>query len=273
MVFAQFSASFQELEAFGENTAFLYPSLDSAKPAAEKAQDSQAGCRIWMEGQEEGASVFAVKASGVKAINWHYLEYAFPDSLQRIDVGLLKWAVYISIGMFFLGVSLLFFRRYKICGASARERRPSKRPVFFMACLWVFYVKSFVLQEAEGFPVWLLPGKWSDMEGWQALWEGFRGQMQAVISYQDSPAIRPYYSGAVQSLLWLGSSFFIFSQFFRISSKAKDPLPAHGVLALLAFLPYIRFAGRDLRMLLYFFPCFIACFHWQAAVSGRRAKR
>ncbi len=88
--------------------------------------------------------------------------------------------------------------------------------------------------------------------------------LQLLVFYQDSSAILPYYTGVVQSIFWLAVSFFFFALFAHASGKVERLLPAHFALALLAFLPYIQLAEWGLKMMLYFFPCLIACLKLRA---------
>lgn len=224
----------------------------------------------------------AVLASGVKPLNWHKLDLSLAGSIQRIDVSLLKSVAAAAVCVFFLGIFLIFLISAHKCNLPSRHicperKRPPKWPLPVIAILWAFYAKNFILQAVgtlplqlppgrcfilpKNFPLWLLPGKWSDFSGWQSLWDHFKTQMQAIIFYQDSPIISPYYQGFRQSLAWLGVSFLFLSLFLALSRKAKEALSIHCILAFLAVVLYLRLAEQDLKPLLYFFPCFIASFH------------
>ncbi len=236
----------------------------------------QTGCQIWVKSQElqretgkesvrfwaEGPETVpeagqdlaaAVLVSGVKSLNWHKLNMSLAGSVQRIDTSLLKYVAAAAVCVFFLGIFLFFL--ISAHSLPGRHIRPS-----IIAVLWAFYAQNFFLQAVGSFPLWLLPGRWSDIAGWQSLWDHLKCQVQSIIFYQETPIISPYYQGFLQGLAWLSVSFLFLSLFFALSRKTKRALLIHGILALLAILFYIRHAEQALKPLLYFFPCFIASF-------------
>ncbi len=234
----------------------------------------QPGYYVWLEKEElsqnikfqkESAPLLAIMVSGLKPLNYQNAEYAFSDSGQRIDIILLKWVNYAGIDVFFLMVFIY------LCYGSGR-RGIGQWQILFSGFLWILYLKQFAFQDTEKFPFWLLPGKWSDMKGWQALLSALKGQIQYLIHFQESPFIQGYYNGICKSLICLGSSFFFFHFFFQYSYRQEAPKLAHLTMAALSVFVSIYNAGRDLKMLLYFFPVFMACFYNSAEEISKSAK-
>lgn len=190
---------------------------------------------------------------GIEALGYHEIENLFLDSDFIIDVNLLKWIVYIIIFFCFFCIMAFCFCQNKKWG--------SKKWFYFVVMfIWFLYVRIFIFASIEDFPVWSLPGKWSDLEGWGKLGEEVLKQISYVIHFKDYPIICEYYEGVIKSIFYLFLSLILVYLFFKSSLCLKYFWAVHIVIAIIAFVVYVYCSDKDMKMLIYFVPCFIGSF-------------
>lgn len=125
---------------------------------------------------------------GMKTLDYRKTEHLFQNSDVRIDVTLLKWLVYLMASFLFLAILTLFLMHFKkFCG--------TRWTYFFCLPLLLCYLKLEIFTDTTRFPVWILPGKWSDLEGFQALWENLLAQLSVISRFRDYPILCRYYQG------------------------------------------------------------------------------
>ena len=126
--------------------------------------------------------------------------------------------------------------------------------------IWFLYVRIFIFASIEDFPVWSLPGKWSDLEGWGKLGEEVLKQISYIIHFKDYPIIYTYYQGVINSIFYLFLSLILVYLFFKSSLRLKYFWAVHIVITIIAFIVYVYCSDKDMKMLIYFVPCFIGSF-------------
>ena len=215
---------------------------------------------------------------GIEALSYHEIENLFMDSDFIIDVNLLKWIVYIIIFFcFFCIMGFCFCQNKKwdskpsSCSACrpagrmaihAMEARGFHSKWFYVVVMliWFLYVRIFIFASIEDFPVWSLPGKWSDLEGWGKLGEEVLKQISYIIHFKDYPIIYTYYQGVIKSIFYLFLSLILVYLFFKSSLRLKYFWAVHIVITIIAFIVYVYCSDKDMKMLIYFVPCFIGSF-------------
>lgn len=150
---------------------------------------------------------------GMKTLDYRKTEHLFQNSDVRIDIILLKWLVYLIVFLFSLGILALFFAySQKICKA--------RWTCFFCLSLFLCYMKLGIFADTARFPVWALPGKWSDLEGFGALWENLLAQLSAISHFRDYPILCRYYQGLA------GCPFYLVLCFLSFWAFLKNALPS-----------------------------------------------
>ena len=173
-------ACYQKLAQCGIDLLYIYPDAELAKEAAEEAGNyafsrevcSQKGAvaenRYADWGNGKGADGLqhrkaAVAVRGITAFNYRDAQRIFSGSELELDVNLLKWAVC-------LVVMALWFSLLAVCFYFYKKRQASTWAYLLTIIACTLYLEAFIVPGTGKVPVWLLPGKWSDMEGWRELW-------------------------------------------------------------------------------------------------------
>lgn len=206
-------------------------------------------------------SLIMVKGTG--ALGYHETENLFLDSDVIINVNLLKWIVY---GIIFF----CFFCIVIFCLSQNTKWSNKKWFRFVVLLIWFLYIRIFIFVNIEDFPVWSLPGTWSDMEGWRKLAEEVLKQISCVIHFKDYPIIYKYYEGIIKSIFYLLLTLILVYLFFKSSLRLRHFWSIHIAMTIIAFGVSIDCFDQNLKALLYFFPCFIGSFRvvWEDVVSG-----
>lgn len=200
---------------------------------------------------ESKTSMAMVK--GIEALGYQETESLFLDSDFIMDINLLKWIVYGIIFFCFLCITVFCLFQNKKWG--------NKKWVYFVVMLiWLLYVRIFIFANIEDFPVWSLPGKWSDIEGWGKLGEDVLKQISYVIHFKDYPIICKYYEGLIKSILYLLLSLIMVYLFFKSSLCLRHFWAVHMAVVIIAFGVYIYCSNKDIKALIYFLPCFMGSF-------------
>lgn len=190
---------------------------------------------------------------GIEALGYHETETLFLDSDFIIDVNLLKWIVYIII--FFCFFCIMVF-----CFCQNKKRGYKKWFYLVVMLIWFLYVRIFIFASIGDFPVWSLPGKWSDINGWGKLGEEILKQISYVIHYKDYPVICRYYEGIIKSIFYLLLSLILVYLFFKSSLRLRHFFAVHIAITIIAFGVYIYCCDKGIKALIYFLPCFIGSF-------------
>lgn len=217
--FMRFMEAWRELKNLEENVLYFYSQGISAEELKEKSSRCQIVCDIRslnenIRGNEkefpEGISVVAVR--GMEAFHYQEAERLFWDSDRKLDVDLLKWFIYGLAGSFFFWMLALF------CCHIRKSGGPGWLLViaFFT---WLFFMKIVVFTDIGNFPVWHLPEKWSDMDGWHDLWEQALNQISYIIQWKDNALLSGYYEGVVQSMYHLRWVFVLSLVWYLMNDK------------------------------------------------------
>ena len=205
-----------------------------------------------------GSKLSAAMVKGTKALSYHEIEKLFSDSDFKIDVNLLKWIVYTIVFFFFFCIMLLCCCQNKIWG--------SKKCFYFVTILiWYLYIKIFIFTNIEEFPVWSLPSKWSDLEGWGNLGEEVLKQISYVVHFKDYPIVCRYYQGLIKSILYLLLSLVLVYLFLKSSLRIRHFWAVHTAMAIIAFAVYVSCSDKDMKMMIYFLPCIAGSLIWKEA--------
>ncbi|MCI9173322.1 MAG: hypothetical protein HFH49_00055 [Lachnospiraceae bacterium] len=175
-----------------ENFAFLYQEPVSAEEIEEECRRQQVLCKIPEEGgetEEPGAKpekFQAVLVYGMEALDAQRIKTIFSGSDEKIDVNLLKWLAASAACVCFLGLLLSVFCCY--------EKQGCAKWVYGVTVLvWAFCIKCCIFEGLPEFPVWSLPGRWSDFEGWGAFAGEMGEQISCIIRFWDDTAVLRYY--------------------------------------------------------------------------------
>lgn len=175
-----FYACYQKLAQYETDLIYIYSDEELAKEAAEEAGNYTFGCEVCSrkgavgenrfadEGNGKGAGGLqqgkaAVAVWGITAFNYRDAQRIFSGSELELDVNLIRWAAC-------LGIIVFFFVLLAACLYHYRKRQAGTWAYLLTIAAWTFYLGTFIIPDAGKIPVWLLPGKWSDMEGWRELW-------------------------------------------------------------------------------------------------------
>lgn len=151
----------------------------------------------------------AVMVSGMNPFNYQKVENLFFGYETKVDIRLLKWI------FCFFGV--LFFAGTAIHILIIKKKHRIVKGVWFLVLLLGFcYSQVFEFLQIEAFPLWALPGKWSDFNGWKSLWESIGQQIAYIIRFQDYPIIDKYYHGIIKGIFHLFLSFSFLQIFLAI---------------------------------------------------------
>lgn len=183
---------FKQLKMMPENFAFLYQEPISAEAIEEECRRQRVLCKIPETGREmeepgmKQEKFQAVLVYGMEALDAQRVETIFSDSDEKIDVNLLKWLSASAACACFLGLLLSVFCCY--------EKRGCAKWVYGVTVLvWVFCIKCCILEGLPEFPVWSLPGSWSDFEGWGEFAKETGEQISCMIRFWDDTAVLKYW--------------------------------------------------------------------------------
>jgi hypothetical protein len=189
--FTGFCVYFKQLKMLPEYFAFLYQKPVSEEKLTEECRRQQIPCEIQESDigaedvQRESEKFQAVLVGGIEAMDYGRVESLFSDSDVRIDVSLLKWMTAILVlGCFALLLLLVFY---------CYEKWGCKKWVYGVTFLfWAMYVKYAVFDGMPEFPLWSLPGRWSDFEGWGEFWQEVENQLCCIIRFWDHSVVSGY---------------------------------------------------------------------------------
>lgn len=212
-----FILNYKELSGMDENFIYIYTDSELPEEIVEECHKYQMDCEIWSisddrlkNGKENRISIAMVK--GVEALGYREAENLFLGSDFMIDVNLLKWVVYSIIFFCFFCVMVICFCQNKKFG--------DKKCFYFVVMpVWFLYVRGFLFAGKGSFPVWALPEKWSDMEGWGILREEVLEQLSYVIYFRDCPIVCKCYEGIIKSIIYLLLSLLSAYLFFKLSAN------------------------------------------------------
>ena len=158
------------------------------------------------------------------ALNDQRIQHFFQTSDVKIDVKLLKWLVALITFFFFLCILALFFLRLK-------QSRAARWTYFFCLAPWLCYLKLELFTDAAKFPFWILPGKWSDLEGFRTLWENLLTQLSTISRFRNYPILCKYYQGLS------GCSFFLLLCFLSLWVFLQNTLSLFFCFLIFSFSP------------------------------------
>lgn len=115
-------------------------------------------------------------------------EHLFQNRDDKIDVDIMKWLVQLLLWMFMVWILLLLLHRVRKQG----ENNPLYKIVIIV--LWIVFMKLFACQTYD-FPIRVLPGTWSDFQGWRECTSSVIRQFSNIIRYKDILVIQSYYQG------------------------------------------------------------------------------
>lgn len=161
------------------------------------------------QGTETSLAISLVQ--GKDSLSFRKTEYLFAGCDAAIDMSLLKWAAC-------LAVSLCPFGFLALLPAQAKKAR--------IPCLliWICYLKLEVFSSAGPFPIWALPGKWSDLEGWGSLWDSIAMQVSALFQFRDYPILHGYFQNLSGCLFYFLLCFFSLLGFIKLFSSSGPVL-------------------------------------------------
>lgn len=207
--YMRFYVCYKELSNTDDSFIYIYTDSDLSEEIVEECQKYQIDCEIWKTGEDENEDssiknkenilenkISIAMVKGIEALDYHETENLFLDSDFIIDVNLLKWMVYIIIFSAFFCIMVFYFCQNKKCG-NTKWFYVVVMPICFL------YVRIFIFVDIEDFPVWSLPEKWSDLEGWGKLGEEVLKQISYIIFFKDYPIICKYYEGVIKSIFYL----------------------------------------------------------------------
>lgn len=226
--FVQFYVKFQDMGDIEENLTYLFIPTAIPDTLSEELRDLGIECETWriQEGEKLQAEGLSHTASGFEApkeggapasrqwalsiaavrnmdaLDYRKIEALFQGSDDNIDVNLLKWTVYTAVFLLYSG-ALLFFLAY---GKTTHAK-------WGCLLLWICFLKRTLFHGLAEFPVWRLPGLWSDLEGWGALWESAALQASVILQFQNYPIIHNYYQALVSCPLHLAASLLLWVAF------------------------------------------------------------
>ena len=231
--FSRFYIHFKEFDDLDESfTCLFYSEPSSAQGLAKECLAQGIDCETFIAGLEKGTTLgidcetltasprcplagpMAISiVRGMKTLDCRKTEHLFQNSDVRIDIILLKWLVYLIVFLFSLGILALFLAySQKICKA--------RWTCFFCLSLFLCYMKLGIFADTARFPVWALPGKWSDLEGFGDLWENLLAQLSAISHFRDYPVLCSYYQGLA------GCPFYLVLCFLSFWAFLKNALPS-----------------------------------------------
>lgn len=153
------------------------------------------------ETQGASRSLAIVMVQGGSSLDYHKTEHIFMGSDTKLDLPLLKWTAYLSVSFCSFGFLLLLF---------AQKSFLHKCIYAILVLLWICYLKLELFSSAGAFPLWALPGQWSDLEGWGSLWDSIGAQFSAIFQFREYPILHGYF----QSLSGCPFYFLLFLFFF-----------------------------------------------------------
>ena len=143
----------------------------------------------------------------MQALDYRKTESLFQNSDAKIDINLLKWTVYLIVLLLFLG---------RMASFSTYIKKPLAKWAFLLLSLCFFKVALF--PGLTGFPTWSLPGAWSNLEGWGALWETVFRQAIVILQFQDYPIVHNYFQALLSCPLYLIASLLFWGIFVKKST-------------------------------------------------------
>lgn len=214
--FLQFHIHFRELDSREDAVIYLFEQDSvSGRTLAEAYRRQDTYRNIFTADKER---LFIVTSGSRKVPASHETEFPVPYYNETVDINLLKWMVYIISFLFFTGMMLFFFTKFKKSPPSVQN------PWLYGICLLLFleFIKMELFAEAADFPRWLLPGAWSDLEGWGILWDTMGTQLETIFRYRECPVLINYYqnlTGCFRPLTFCFLSVFSYS---RASACCRD---------------------------------------------------
>lgn len=200
--FTGFCVYFKQLKILPEQLAFFYQRPFSEEKLKEECRRQQIQCEIQEpdkgaeDAQMESETFRAVLVGGIEAMDYGRVESLFSDSDVRIDVSLLKWMTAILVLGCFALLLLLVFYCYEKCGC--------KTWVYCITFLFfAMYVRYVIFTGMPGFPLWSLPGSWSDFEGWGKFGQEAEYQICCIIRYWEHSVIAGYCESMGKSVGYL----------------------------------------------------------------------
>lgn len=145
----------------------------------------------------------------MQVLDYRKTESLFQNSDAKIDINLLKWTVYLIVFLLFLG---------RMASFSTYIKKPLAKWAFLLLSLCFFKVALF--PGLTGFPTWSLPGAWSNLEGWGALWETVFKQATVILQFQDCPIVHNYFQALVSCPIYLAASLLFWGIFVKNSMHA-----------------------------------------------------
>lgn len=196
----KFYTCYRGLGNLEEDFIYIYSDTALTQELVEEGQKHQIDCEI--EVLKSGISAVIVR--GMEALSYGEAESLFWGSDIKLDINLLQWFVFV--------VFVFFYGMVAFCVYLHMNRRNIGWGYFAMTFLGLLYIRRFVFIDMRTFPVWSLPAKWSDMEGWGELWESVWRQIVYVVQRKDCSFICRYYEGILKSMhhLFWGSMLVLF---------------------------------------------------------------
>ncbi len=177
----------------------LEPQTAPASEPKTKA-DSALGSASWK-------TLSIATVHNMQALDYKKTESLFQNSDAKIDINLLKWTVYLIVFLLFLG---------RMASFSTYIKKPLAKWAFLLLSLCFFKVALF--PGLTGFPTWSLPGAWSNLEGWGALWETVFRQAIVILQFQDYPIVHNYFQALLSCPLYLIASLLFWGIFVKKST-------------------------------------------------------
>lgn len=272
--FSKVIFGFQELNHRDEKFLFVYKDCEISENLTKQSSIYEIDCESWQPTNRtllaEDSNQNMQNAAGLVIVNeadslsYQKIMNYFKDNDGEIDIGLIKWLLQIFMTVFLVGIVLILLR--------TSEKRGGKRCriIYFsiLILIWLLYKKS--ISGFSPFPVWVLPGKWSDFAGWKELGDSVGRQLFSMMLYKGIPAVGECYTAVYGVIAYLIISFFLLYLYNRCCAGLHQEGVLHLTLSIVALGFYLLCSNPDMKALIYFFPCF--AFSRKAMVLFKRDK-
>jgi len=129
----------------------------------------------------------------VEPLNYGKVQSLFRDSDIKIDTTIIKWLFQLI---------LIIFSTLSLFLAIQTKTGIKDYFIFLFLLISILLTRIFASTLAP-FPVWALPGSWSDFEGWANLFFSLGEQLYGIIQYKNIPVISDYFTQGTEGICWM----------------------------------------------------------------------
>lgn len=227
VTYMKFISCYKTLNDMDGNFLYIYTDSEISQDILEECHKYQTGCEIWNTGKADAlqteemthanrieGNIAIAEVQGIKALNYHEIETLFQDRDVTIDVNLLKW--FVSM------ISFCCLFCIMVCYICRNKKWVGKKWFYILAVFLSFlYLKKIIFSKIADFPVWALPGKWSDLEGWGILGKEIHKQILCMVYFKEYPIVCAYYEGVSKTIFYLFLLLSTSVLFYAIMSQAE----------------------------------------------------